>query len=77
MFRALEQLYALGALNDKGELTTMGARWGVLGVAGVYGVVCSDWCVVAGGWWPDVVAGCGGGWPTSPTPTPLDSICPL
>lgn len=24
MFRALEQLYALGALNDKGELTTMG-----------------------------------------------------
>lgn len=26
MFRALEQLYALGALNDKGELTTMGGR---------------------------------------------------
>lgn len=24
MFRALEQLYALGALNDKGELTTLG-----------------------------------------------------
>lgn len=24
MLRALEQLYALGALNDKGELTTMG-----------------------------------------------------
>ncbi len=26
MFRALEQLYALGALNDKGELTTMGRK---------------------------------------------------
>lgn len=31
MLRALEQLYALGALNDKGELTTMGeglCGWG-------------------------------------------------
>ena len=26
MFRALEQLYALGALNDRGELTTMGRK---------------------------------------------------
>jgi pre-mRNA-splicing factor ATP-dependent RNA helicase DHX16 len=26
MFRALEQLYALGALNDKGELTTLGRK---------------------------------------------------
>jgi hypothetical protein len=31
MFRALEQLYALGALNDRGELTTLGAlRWQLL-----------------------------------------------
>ena len=26
LFRALEQLYALGALNDKGELTKLGRR---------------------------------------------------
>ena len=33
MFRALEQLYALGALNDKGELTTMGKRVVIVGRA--------------------------------------------
>ena len=41
MFRALEQLYALGALNDKGELTTMGALCAVLRrAAGRGGVGC-------------------------------------
>ena len=30
MFRALEQLYALGALNDKGELTTLGGCRGIM-----------------------------------------------
>ena len=34
MFRALEQLYALGALNDKGELTTMGGWVGWWGGEG-------------------------------------------
>jgi len=38
MFRALEQLYALGALNDKGELTTMGE---VIGFVAWAGMLCS------------------------------------
>lgn len=47
MFRALEQLYALGALNDKGELTTMGEG----STAGRYGCASTcDTCDVGARW---------------------------
>ena len=43
LIRALEQLYALGALNDRGELTKLGRR-----VAGPNSNLQSDFNVIVG-----------------------------